>query len=137
MRNKKVPDHGLERFRMRSDILGIYGRYDAACVGYFGGVSAVPAHDAQNGCAGLLGVPHRVDDVAADVLFQIAATDGEHQDRVPGAQAAALQPIDKAALPTVVIDPSGQLRHVVRGRVGFHAADLAEVVDGMSGVAGG
>jgi len=82
MRNKKVPDHGLERFRMRSDILGIYGRYDAACVGYFGGVSAVPPHDSKNRCGDFFSVLQRRHEVRTDIFLEVSSTDRKHHERI-------------------------------------------------------
>ena len=51
------------------------------------------------------------------------------------AEARHLQPLGEAGVPALVVHARGQLRHVVGRRVGLEAADLAEVVDRVAGVA--
>ena len=70
MGNEKMPNDRLEGFRMRSDVLRIHRRNDAARVSYFGRVSAVSSHDSQNGCPHLFRVLEGRYEVRTDVLLQ-------------------------------------------------------------------
>ena len=56
VRDEQVPDDGLERLGVRRDVGGVDGRHDDAGVGHLGGVAAVPADDADDRRADLLGV---------------------------------------------------------------------------------
>ena len=87
------------------------------------------------------GAPHllrqldRVDQVGRDVLLPIAAAHREDEKGVAFGEARSAEPLRKARVPSLVIDPRGELRHVVGRRVGLEAADLPEVVDGVARVA--
>ena len=72
--------------------------------------------------------------VGADILFEIAATDREHEHKIVRAQAADPQPSFEHRCPTFIVYPRRQFGHIVGGRVGFDARDLAEIVHGMRGV---
>ena len=71
MGNQKMPEDRLEGFGMRSDVLRIYSRHDAAGVRHLGGISAIPSHDSKNRRADLLCVLQRRDQVRADVFLEV------------------------------------------------------------------
>ena len=87
-----MPHYGLERFGMRRDMDRVDGWNDHACVGRAGGMAAVPAYDAENGSARRAGEFKRRDQIGADVLFQIAAADGEDKYCIALARPADLEP---------------------------------------------
>ena len=74
--------------------------------------------------------------VHRDVLLAVAAADREDEQRVARAEARDLEPLGEARVPALVVHARGQLGDVVGRRVGLEAADLAEVVDRVAGVAG-
>jgi hypothetical protein len=76
------------------------------------------------------------DDVRADVLRQVAAADREHQHRILVVRPTGSQPRGEHGVPTLVVGARGEFRDVVGGRIGFDAAELAEIVDRVAAVAG-
>lgn len=135
MRDDEVPDHGLEFFGVGRDRIRGDGGNDEAGIGYLRGVAAVASNDAENTGAGRAGDAERSDEIEADAAFSIAAADGENKHGVAGADVAAGEPVGVAGVPAVVVDASRELGDVVGRRVGLDAGDLAEVVDGVAGVA--
>ena len=73
---------------------------------------------------------------ARDVLFGIAASNGEHQDDVAASDVAAAQPVREDGSQAIVVDARSQLGDIVCRRVGLDGADLAEVVDRVASMAG-
>src|ERR1700685_4521368 len=136
VRDEQVPDDGLEGFGMRSDVGGIDGGDEDAGVGDGGGVASVAADDADDFCADGFGVLERGDEIGADVLFEIAAADGEDQEQVVGAEAAGAQPAVEDRGPAFIVGSGGEVRDVGGGGVGFDAGNFAEVVDGVGSVGG-
>ena len=61
----------------------------------------------------------------------------KHEHRVVGAEPRAFEPARQRGLPAVVVHARGQLADVVGRRVRLEAAELAEVVDRVAGMAGG
>ena len=129
-----MPDHGLEGFGVRRDVVGIDGRDDHAGVGLRGCVTAVFTYDADHARADLLGELDGGDETGGDVFLEVAAADGEDEERVFGVEAGAAEPLDEHAGPTVVVGAGGEFRDVVGRRVNFEAGDFTEIVDGMGGV---
>ena len=93
MRDEQMPHDGLKRLRVRRDVLRVHGGNEDARVGRLRGVAPVAAHDAEHRRAGLLRQLNRADEVGADVLFQIAAADGEDEERVLRLEPAAFEPL--------------------------------------------
>src|SRR5579871_2253065 len=136
MSHQQVPEHGLEGLGMRSDVLGVdHGDQDGG-VGGAAGMAAVAADDSGDMRALGLGVLDGADQVGADLLFEVAAADGENEQRIGGAQPADPQPGFEDAGPAFVIGAGGQFGDVVGGRVGLKAADFAEIVDSVGSVGG-
>lgn len=82
MRHKQMPDQRLESFRVRRDSRGIdRGNYGAA-IRHLARETAIAADDAADRRSGLLRVFQRTNQIRADVLFHIAATNREYEDHV-------------------------------------------------------
>src|SRR6187402_867296 len=98
-------------------------------------VPAVTPDDATDATTDRLPVLERAHQVRAHVLLAIAATDREHEQHVFGAQLTHREPRRERGLPAVVVHARSRLGYVVGRRVRLDAADLAEIVDGVRGVA--
>src|SRR5262249_407111 len=66
--------------------------------------------------------------------LRAAPADREDEDGVARRDARPFQPGREGPVPALVVDPGRELGHVVGGRVGLEAAELAKVVDGVTGV---
>src|SRR5467141_3212859 len=131
-----MPNHSLKRLGMWRNVLRVDSRHDHAGVGDLGGVAAVTAYNAHDlGTDGLCMLQGHYE-IGADVLFKIAATDRENENRILGEQFADLQPFHEDRGPALVISARRQLRYVISRRVAFDADDLAEIIHGMGAVAG-
>ena len=126
-----MPDHGLESFGVRRDIIGVDDRHQHDCIGHFSGVPTVATDHADDFSAHLTGVLQGAHQIRGDVADQVAAADGEHQEAVGRAQPRSAEPFDKDGLPSLIVRPGGQFRNVVGRRIGLEPGDLAEVIDGM------
>lgn len=98
-------------------------------------VPAIASDDAKNTQTPRFGQIEGMNDIRADVLLEIATADRENEHRIPFGGSAALQPRLEHAFPPFVVGSRGQLGNIVRRGVGFDPAELAEIVDRMSGVA--
>ncbi len=78
----------------------------------------------------------RADDVHRNVFLAAAAAHGKHQHSVARTDARTFQPAGKAGVPAFVVGAGGKLGDVVGGRVSFKAAQLAKIVDRVTGVSG-
>ncbi len=136
MRNHEVPDDGLKGFGVWGDRIGGDGRHDDACVGDLSGVAAIAPDDADDLRALLLCESQRLDEVGADIFFDIAAAHREDKHRVAFAQMAAGEPARVACVPAIVVDACGQFADVVGGGVALDAGDLTEIVNSVAGMAG-
>src|SRR5262249_2246147 len=134
VRHQAVPDHRLERLRVRRDALLVHGRDRDDHVAGLSGIAAVAADDAEYLHVARLRLLDGGDDVGAHVLLQVAAADREHQDGILRAGAAHLEPFGEHGVPAFVVGARGKLGHVVGRRVGLDAAQLAEVVGGVAAV---
>ena len=99
-----------------------------------GRIAAVPADDAADSRPYLLGVLEGEHQIAAYVLIEAAAAHGNHQKGVALAQPAGLEPFRKDGFPAFIVGASSEFRDNIGGGVGFHARQLAEVVDRVRGV---
>ena len=97
-------------------------------------MAAIPADDAQDLRAYSFCVLQGSHQIRADVLFEIATTDREHEHKIVGAQAANPQPTLKHCFPTFIVHARREFGNIVGGRVGLHAGDLAEIVHGVGSV---
>ena len=131
MRHEEMPDHGLKRLGMWRDMIGIDGGDDDAGGGLPGCKTAITTHDSDNGRTHLPGELDRRDEIRADILFQIAATDGKNHQRVLCIETTALEPFGKNGGPALVVGPGGQLGDIVGRRINLESANLAKIVDGM------
>src|SRR5579872_7452875 len=129
MGNDEVENDGLEFLSMRRYRVGRYGGDEEAGVGDAGGIASVATDDAEDAGTGLPGKVEAGDQVHADAVFGVAASDGEDEDRI-----AAAEPVGVGGLPAVVVDAGGQLGDAVGRRVALDAGDFAEVADRMAGV---
>src|SRR5262249_3415226 len=137
MTDKQVPNDSAETFRVRRDAVGRGSGYDDALVRDALRVTTVLADNAEHFRAAAARLADRRYQIDRDVVLHVAAADGENEDRVAPAEAGDFQPLCKAALPPFVIDAGRELRDVIGGRVRLEPADFAEVVDRVTGVAGG
>src|SRR5579871_3175307 len=136
MRNKEVPDHGLEGFAVWRHVARIDRWHDDASVGNLGRVATILPDNADDARPDLLGQLHRGDQIGRNVLLEITPSDGENEKAVLAVQLADAQPLDENARPAIVVGPGRQLRHVVGWSIGLDAGDLAEIVDRMRGIGG-
>src|SRR5271157_463605 len=134
VRDQQMPENGAEAFGVGGDAVIKEGRDDDTGVRCHGCEPAVPTHDAEHFGPQPSGQLDRTDEIHRDVSLQIPTADREDQKAVRLVQPRAAQPVGKAGVPALVIDPSRQLRNIVTWRVGLEATDLAEVIDGMAGV---
>src|ERR1043165_2162954 len=130
-----MPHDALESFRVRRDMVGIHRWHDDAGVCFLCSVTAIAAYDASDSCTDLLCYLNGGNKIGAHVLFEIAATDGENKKAILRADAAAFKPFGEDGRPAFVICSRGEFGDIVRGRISFEAANLAEVVHGMARVA--
>src|SRR5690349_6463858 len=135
MRNKQMPNHRLESLRVWRDRFAVDRWYDHASICYLRGIATVASDNTGHLRADGLGQLQRRDQIRADVLLQIAASDGKYEYRIFRLQLADLEPLDEHTRPTLVVRACGQFGHVVRRRVGFDADNLAKVVHRMRAVA--
>lgn len=98
------------------------------------GVTPVAAHDAANGCASSARTFKGTDKVGANVFRFVATSNGEYENHVLLAQAAATQPSCVAGVPAVVVDAGGEFGDIIRRGVGLDLGDLTEVADGVRGM---
>ncbi len=136
MAHQQMPQHGAQPFGMRRNAIGRERGNDDALFGDLARESAIAPHDAENMRAGFGRRFQRADDVDRYVLLAAAAAHGEDQHAVARADARTLQPGGEAGVPTFVVGAGGELGDVVGGRVGFKAAQLAKIVDRVTGVSG-
>ena len=114
---------------MRGGVLGVDRGDDDRHVGDLCRVAAITADDADDAGTALLGKLEGTHKVGADVFFEVAAADGENEERVLLVEPAALEPLGEDAFPALVVGARGQLGNVVGRRVAFQPGDLAEIVD--------
>src|SRR5216684_3688027 len=136
MTDQKMPQYGAQAFGMRCHPVGCSGRDDHASCGDFARESSVAAYDSENLRAGLASRFKCADDVDGNVLLAITAANRKDQHSIARIDPRSFQPRREAGLPAFVVGARRQFRYVVGGRVCLKTADLAEVVDGMSGVSG-
>jgi hypothetical protein len=136
MGDEKVADHGRKSLGVRRDVLRHERRDQDGGVGNLPCIAPVTADDCIDLRAYFTRMVHRCDEIRGEIRRNAATADGQGQDSVSGAEPRAAQPFDVRRIPTVVVDTRGELGDVVGRRVGLEAAELAGVVDGMSGVRG-
>ena len=136
VRDQQVPNHRSQALDNRSDQLVIDGGDYHAGIGSLSREAAIAPDNTGYRRAAQFGQFDGANDIGADRRVNAAAADREDQQAVLGFQAGRLQPGREGALPALIVDPRGQLRDIVGGTIGFEAADFAEVVGGMAGMAG-
>src|SRR5262245_32444776 len=134
MRYEAVPYHRLKCLRVWRDPRLVDSRDDHDHVADLLCVPAVAANYAQNFHAASLGLADRHDQVGTDVLLEVSASNGEHQDRVLGLGVAGLEPFREDRVPTLVIGAGGQFRDIVSGCIGLDVAQLTKIVDSMAAI---
>ena len=75
MRDEQMPNHRLERFRVRRGVHRVHRGDDDANVSDLGGITAVATDDAEHGCAAFFRQLQRGHQIRAHVLFRVAAAD--------------------------------------------------------------
>src|SRR5258706_12144602 len=98
-----MPHDRLESFTVRSDVSRVDCRNDDADVGDFGCVAAIPADDAQNFRADGFCILQGSHQIGADIFFEVATADGEHEYEIVRAQAAHAKPSLEHSCPTFII----------------------------------
>ena len=131
MRDEQVPEDCLECFRMRRDVIGIHGWDDYAGIGFPGSITPVAADNTHDAGADLLGQLNGANQIRADVLFQVAAADGEYEQAILSVEARAFEPLAQDGSPTFVVGARGEFAHIVGGRISFEAADFSEIIYGV------
>src|SRR5690349_19477786 len=117
MRDEQMPEHRLERFRMRSDVSGVYDRNNHAGMGDTRRVTAVLADDTNDARALFLRELEGDDEVRRNVLREISAADGENKNTVAVVQPRTRQPFGKYGRPTLVIGACRELGNIVSWRI--------------------
>src|SRR5260370_42056537 len=129
-----MPDHRLKRLRVRS-----YGRRIDDGNKYAGvrdpsGVTSVSADDATNGGANLASVFESAHEVSTDVFLRVATTNGKNEHHVCLIQPRPAEPIGITRIPAFIIHSCGELRHVVRQRIGLDLSNLPKIADRVGSV---
>ena len=127
MRHDEVPHDRLQTFGLRRDQAGIDRRDDDARIREPGERATVASGDTDECGAAFACQLHRLDEVHADTAVDVAAADGEDEHAVGRAEARRAEPVGVGAVPAVVVDARGQLRHVVGNRIRLDVTELAEV----------
>ncbi len=138
MGHQQVPHDGAQALGVRRDAVGVQRRDDHAGVGELCGRSRRRGRRCRRSAPRPRGRARaRATRFTRHVLLAVAAADREDQQRVASrARREPSQPLGEAGVPALVVDAGGQLGDVVGRRVRLEAADLAEVVDRVAGVAG-
>ena len=136
MGDEEVPDDGLEGFAVRSDVGGVDGRDDDAGVGDFGCVTAVFADDGDDVGADLLGELEGEHEIRGNVFLEVAAADGQDQQRIDGLETGAAEPFDEDGGPALVVGAGGEFGDVGGGGVALEAGDFPEIVYRVRGIGG-
>src|SRR5229473_1442380 len=129
--HQKMPDQGLKGFCMRSYGGGIDDGNENASVRNLGSVASVAADNPANRGANFPSIFEGSHEVSADVFLCVAAANGEDEEHVGLIQPGPAKPIGVTCVPALIVHSGRELRHVVRGRVGFNLGDLAEIADRM------
>lgn len=135
MRDKQMPDEGLERLGVGRDRLRIDDGNEDANVRQLSGGSTVAPHDPGDGRTFFAGVEQRTDEIGADVLFDITSAHGENKERVGRAEAAGAEPVAVGRVPAFIVHARGEFGDVVRDAIGFDAGDFAEIASCVRRVA--
>src|SRR6266850_745682 len=136
IRDDGVPDNGLESLGVGSHAVSVHGRHDENNVSVQFRISAVSPDDAHHIHPPALGFVDYGDEIGADVPLPIsAAYRHDHQDVAAGGAADA-QSFRKAGLPPFIIDSSSQFGNVVHRCEGIDSGKLAEVIYGVTAIAG-
>ena len=136
MADQQMPKHGAQPLGMRRNAIGRERGNNNALFGHLARETAIAPHDAKNVRAGLGRCFERPDDVDRYVLLAAAAAHGEHQHAIARTDARTLQPGGEAGVPALVVGAGGELGDVVGGGVSFKTAQLAKIVDRVTGVSG-
>lgn len=136
MRNKQMPDKGLEGLGVRRDCLRIYDGNEDADVGQLRCGAAIASDDAGNRRAFFARVPQGGDEIRADVFLDVASANGEYEDHIQRAEPARAEPVAIRGVPAFVVYARGEFRNIVCDGIRFDARDFAEIAGGVRGVAG-
>src|SRR2546423_3357447 len=134
MRYDQMPNDRLKGLGVWRHRVGGRGRDDHHRVGHLRGIPAIAADHPDDARPNTLGELQGLDDVGADVLFEITSADRKDEHDVACPQSASLEPPRERGFPAVIIDSRGELRDIVGRGVALDAGDLAEVIDRVSGV---
>jgi len=107
---------------------------DDAHVGDFGGVAAIPTDNAQDFRADGFCILQGSHQIRADIFFEIATTDGEHEYEIVRAQATHAKPSLEHSCPTFIVGSRREFRHIVGRGVSLDARDFSKIVHGMGSV---
>ena len=58
------------------------------------------------------------------------------KNTILGVYSAAFQPIDEKSVPSVIVYPGSQFRHIICGTIRFDTSNLSEIIDRVRGIAG-
>ena len=127
-----MPGGRMKGFRVGSDALFVHGRNDEDGIAHLLRVAAVTTDHSVNFQSLAFRFVDCADQVDADVVGGVPAADRKDKDGVMIAGATDAQPGGKDSLPAFVIRTGRQFRHVIDRGVRLDAAELPEVVDGMT-----
>src|SRR5262249_3833711 len=99
-------------------------------------MAAVAPHDTEDLCAPSFGKIDGLDDIGANVPLSVATTDREHKNRVLLVESAGVEPCGEHRVPALVVGACGEFGDIVGRTIGLDAAELTEVVDRVTAVAG-
>src|SRR5258706_4764932 len=126
-----MPPYRLESFGVRSDVSRVDRWNNDAHVGDFGRVTAIPADNAQDFSADGFCILKSSHQIGADIFFEIAPTNGEHEYEIIRAQAADSQPALEHRFPPFIIRSRSEFRNIVCRGVRLYSGDFSKIVHGV------
>jgi len=136
MAHEAMPDHRLKGLREWSNPARFHLRDHNHHIAMLGSMAAVATDDSEDARAARLRQIDGVHDVGTNVSLGITAADRVDEDCVPLAQLTDLEPSCEDSFPSLVVGTSRQLRHVIHRAIGLDAAQLAEIVHGVTAIGG-
>src|SRR4029079_12132904 len=98
--------------------------------------AAITARDPDHRGTDVARQVHGAHEVDADLALETSAPDREDEQAILGGEPRGAEPLLVRGIPTVVVDPGGELRDVVGHAVRLDAGELPEVARRVRRVAG-
>src|SRR5579863_2905424 len=132
--NEAMPHQGLKGLRKRGDPFGLHFRDDNHDIAIPGGAARFLADNTENFRATRVSKINGSHEIHRNIALNVSATNREDKNRIALAQPTYFKPSGENGIPALIVGARGQFRHVISGRIGFDAAELAEIVDRVAAI---